>query len=34
MQVASAFQNTVTTLSWFVFNYKFASDLVAATKRI
>src|SRR6185312_4135159 len=34
MQVASAFQNTVTTLSWFVFNYKFVSDLVAATKRI
>ena len=34
MQVASAFQNTVTTLSWFVFNYKFASDLAATTKRI
>ncbi len=34
MQVASAFQNTVTTLSWFVFNYKFVSDLVATTKRI
>lgn len=34
MQVASAFQNVVTTLSWFVFNYKFVSDLVATTKRI
>ena len=34
MQVASAFQNTVTTLSWFVFNYKFASDLAATTKRL
>ena len=34
MQVASAFQNTVTTLSWFVFNYKFVSDMVATTKRI
>ena len=34
MQVASAFQNTVTTLSCFVFNYKFASGLIATTKRI
>lgn len=34
MQVASAFQNTVTTLSWFVFNYKFVSDLAATTKRL
>jgi vitamin B12/bleomycin/antimicrobial peptide transport system ATP-binding/permease protein len=34
MQLASAFQNVVTTLSWFVFNYKFVSDLVATTKRI
>ena len=34
MQVASAFQNTVTTLSWFVFNYKFASELAATTKRL
>lgn len=34
MQVASAFQNTVTTLSWFVFNYKFVSELVATTKRL
>jgi len=34
MQVASAFQNTVTTLSWFVFNYKFVSDLAATTRRL
>ena len=34
MQVASAFQNTVTTLSWFVFNYKFVSELAATTKRL
>jgi vitamin B12/bleomycin/antimicrobial peptide transport system ATP-binding/permease protein len=34
MQLAAAFQNVVTTLSWFVFNYKFVSDLVATTKRI
>ena len=34
MQVASAFQNTVTTLSWFVFNYKFVSELVATTRRL
>jgi vitamin B12/bleomycin/antimicrobial peptide transport system ATP-binding/permease protein len=34
MQVAQAFQNTVTTLSWFVFNYKFVSDLAATTKRL
>jgi vitamin B12/bleomycin/antimicrobial peptide transport system ATP-binding/permease protein len=34
MQLASAFQNVVTTLSWFVFNYRFVSDLVATTKRI
>ncbi len=34
MQLASAFQNVVTTLSWFVFHYKFVSDLVATTRRI
>lgn len=34
MQVASAFQNVVTTISWFIFNYKFISDLVATTKRL
>ncbi len=33
MQLAQAFQNVVTTLSWFVFNYKFVSDLVATTRR-
>lgn len=34
MQVSSAFQNVVTTISWFIFNYKFISDLVATTKRL
>jgi vitamin B12/bleomycin/antimicrobial peptide transport system ATP-binding/permease protein len=34
MQLASAFQNVVTTLSWFIFNYKFVSDLVATTRRL
>lgn len=34
MQVAAAFQNVVTTMSWFVFNYKFLSDLVATTRRL
>ncbi|MGD9846072.1 MAG: ABC transporter ATP-binding protein/permease [Variibacter sp.] len=34
MQLASAFQNVVTTLSWFIFNYKFISDLAATTRRL
>lgn len=34
MQLSSAFQNVVTTLSWFIFNYKFVSDLVATTRRL
>jgi putative ATP-binding cassette transporter len=34
MQIAQAFQNVVTTLSWFIFNYKFVSDLVATTRRL
>lgn len=34
MQVSSAFSNVVTTISWFIFNYKFVSDLVATTKRL
>jgi vitamin B12/bleomycin/antimicrobial peptide transport system ATP-binding/permease protein len=34
MQLASAFSQVVTTLSWFVFNYKFLSDLVATTRRM
>src|SRR5262249_17235349 len=34
MQIANAFQSVVTNLSWFVFNYKFLSDLVATTRRM
>lgn len=34
MQLATAFQHVVTNLSWFVFNYKFLSDLVATTRRM
>lgn len=34
MQLASAFAQVVTTMSWFVFNYKFLSDLVATTRRL
>lgn len=34
MQLANSFQQVVTTLSWFVFNYKFLSDLVATTRRM
>ncbi|MBR1222307.1 ABC transporter ATP-binding protein/permease [Bradyrhizobium sp. U87765 SZCCT0131] len=34
MQVAAAFQQVVTTISWFIFNYKFISDLVATTRRL
>lgn len=34
MQLAAAFQNVVTTLSWLVFNYKLASDIAATTRRL
>ena len=34
MQLATSFQHVVTNLSWFVFNYKFLSDLVATTRRM
>jgi len=34
MQLGQAFSNVVTTLSWLIFNYKFASDLVATTRRL
>ena len=34
MQLAQAFTNVVTTLSWLIFNYKFLSDLVATTRRL
>ena len=34
MQLATSFQQVVTNLSWFVFNYKFLSDLVATTRRM
>ena len=34
MQLGQAFTNVVTTLSWLIFNYKFASDLVATTRRL
>jgi putative ATP-binding cassette transporter len=33
-QLAAAFTNVVTTLSWLIFNYKFASELVATTRRL
>ncbi len=33
-QLAMAFSNVVTTLSWLIFNYKFVSDLVATTRRL
>lgn len=33
-QLAMAFSNVVTTLSWLIFNYKFMSDLVATTRRL
>lgn len=33
-QLAAAFGNVVTTLSWLIFNYKFMSDLVATTSRL
>ena len=34
MQLATTFSHVVTNLSWFVFNYKFLSDLVATTRRM
>ena len=34
MQLASAFSNVVTTISWFIFNYKFLADLAATTRRL
>lgn len=33
-QLAAAFGNVVTTLSWLIFNYKFMADLVATTRRL
>ncbi len=34
MQLGSAFQNVVTTLSWFIFNYRRLAELSAATARL
>lgn len=34
MQIAMAFSNVVTTLSWFIFSYKPLSNLVAASARL
>lgn len=34
MQLASAFSNVVTTLSWFIFSYKDLAELSAATERL
>jgi putative ATP-binding cassette transporter len=34
MQIASAFTNVVTTLSWFIFSYRQLADLVATTQRL
>lgn len=34
MQIAMAFSNVVTTLSWFIFSYKPLSNLVAASSRL
>jgi putative ATP-binding cassette transporter len=34
MEVASAFSNVVTTLSWFIFSYRDLADLVAASSRL
>jgi putative ATP-binding cassette transporter len=34
MQIASAFQNVVTTMSWFIFRYKDVADLVATVRRL
>ncbi len=34
MQIASAFQNVVTTMSWFIFNYRAIADLAATVRRL
>lgn len=34
MQIASAFQNVVTTLSWFIFSYRDLAELVATARRL
>lgn len=34
MQIASAFTNVVTTLSWFIFSYRQLAELVATTRRL
>lgn len=34
MQIASAFQNVVTTLSWFIFSYSQLADMAAAAVRL
>ena len=34
MQIGSAFQNVVTTLSWFIFSYRDLAELASAAKRL
>lgn len=34
MQIGSAFQNVVTTLSWFIFSYRDLAELAAAARRL
>jgi putative ATP-binding cassette transporter len=34
MQIGSAFQNVVTTMSWFIFSYRDLAELAAASKRL
>ncbi|PTM60187.1 ABC transporter ATP-binding protein/permease [Phreatobacter oligotrophus] len=34
MQIASAFQNVVTTLSWFIFSYRDLAELFASARRL
>jgi putative ATP-binding cassette transporter len=34
MQIASTFQNVVTTLSWFIFSYRDLAELVATARRL
>ena len=34
MQIGSAFQNVVTTLSWFIFSYRDLAELAAASRRL
>jgi putative ATP-binding cassette transporter len=34
MQISSAFQNVVTTMSWFIFNYRAIADLAATVRRL